>query len=520
MQKTCLPLYLLVPVFSALLVSGCASVTPTGQAASTSATGRPAASAGASNAAASATTAAQTLPVSTSAAEQSAPVASAAGTLAQSVPIRVAEEAKAEPISETLRYDNLLDRIRTGFAMPQLDSPLVAQHERWIQRNPEYLNRVFERGGKYLHHIVEELEARNMPTELALLPIVESAFNPQALSKAKAAGLWQFIPSTGRAFDLKQDWWLDQRRDVIDSTRAALDYLQKIYEMQGNDWFLGLASYNWGEGAVKRARKRNQSQGKPDDYLSLKMPRETQNYVPRLIALRNVLADPAAFGLRLPVIENKPFFVVIDKEQSIDLKLAARFAELSVAEFTELNPAHHRPVISASRTNRIVLPADRAEIFQDKLQQHISSGQPLVSWKPYTLKANDTLALIAKRSGVTAQDLIRANSLRRNAQPMPGTIILAPIAAQMDEPHIETTLARFRGTKVIERERSNAVYHRVKRKDTLASVAKRYGVSQASLRSLNKLKDDVLTTGMRLLIRPAQTRTVMTDERGVKRVMN
>jgi membrane-bound lytic murein transglycosylase D len=250
------------------------------------------------------------------------------------------------------------------------------------------------------------------------------------------------------------------------------------------------------------------------------MPRETQNYVPRLIALRNVLADPAAFGLRLPVIENKPYFVVIDKEQSIDLKLAARFADLSVAEFTELNPSHHRPVISASRTNRIVLPADRAELFQERLQQYIASGKPLVSWKPYTLKANDTLPLIAKRAGVTAQDLIRANSLRRNAQPMPGTVILAPIAAQLDEPHIETTLARFRGTKVIERERSNAVYHRVKRKDTLASVAKRYGVSLSNLRALNKLKDDTLTAGMRLLIRPAQTRTVMTDERGVKRVVN
>lgn len=422
------------------------------------------------------------------------------------------------PALQTPRYDNLIDRITAGFAMPELNSPLVATHERWIARNPEYLNRVFERGGKYLHHIVEELEARNMPTELALLPIVESAFNPQALSRAKAAGLWQFIPSTGRAFDLKQDWWLDQRRDVIESTRAALDYLQKIYELQDNDWFLALASYNWGEGAVLRARKRNEAQRKPTDYLSLKMPKETQNYVPKLIALRNVLSRPSQFGVSLPVIENKPYFVVIDKEQSIDLKLAAAFADMSVQEFTELNPSHHRPVISASRTNRIILPADKAAIFQERLTAHAETGKPLVTWKPYTLKANETLASIAKRSNITVTELIKANSLKANARPLPGTTLLAPVAAQSDEAHIETTLARFSGTRVIEKETVGPVYHRVRNKETLSSIARRYGVSQDTIRSLNKLTGEI-EVGMRLLIRPATTRTVMINEQGVKQVV-
>lgn len=424
----------------------------------------------------------------------------------------------AERILSTPKFEDLIDRIRSGFAIPELDSPLVTQHERWIQRNPEYLARVFDRGGKYLHHIVEELEARNMPTELALLPIVESAFNPQALSKAKAAGLWQFIPSTGRIFDLEQNWWHDQRRDVLESTRAALDYLEKLYDLQGQDWFLALASYNWGEGAVMRARKRNQAKHRPDDYLSLKMPKETQHYVPKLIALRNVLARPEAFGIVLPKIANKPYFVVIDKEQSIDLSLAARFSGLSVDEFVGLNPSHHRPVISASRSNRIVLPADRAEAFQTALQAHLASGTPLVTWKPYTLKSGESLTSLATRAGVSPQDLIRANSLKKNTQVLPGTTLLAPIAAQTDEAHIETTLARFNGTRVVEKERASAVYHRVTKRDTLAKIAKRYGTTASSIRVLNNLQEELLV-GSRLLIRKAEIRTVITDEKGVRTVL-
>lgn len=425
-----------------------------------------------------------------------------------------------EPVLQTPRFTNLIDRIQSGFAMPELDSPLVTQHERWIVRNPEYLNRVFDRGGKYLFHIVEELEARGMPTELALLPIVESAFNPQALSRAKAAGLWQFIPSTGRIFDLEQNWWTDQRRDVIESTRAALDYLQKLYDLQDNDWFLALASYNWGEGAVMRARKQNAKRKKPTGYLDLKMPKETRNYVPKLIALRNVLSRPAHFGITLPVIPNTPFFVVIDKEQSIDLALAAKFADMSVDEFVELNPSHHRPVISASRTDRIILPADRAASFQQQLQEHLARGAPLVTWKPYTLKPNESLAALARRSGLTSNDLIKANSLKRNAQPLPGTTLLAPVAAQVDEPHIETTLARFTGSKVIEKERLSAVYHKVTKKDTLAGIAKRYGVSATQIRSLNNMAADAaIAPGQRLLIRTARTQTVVTDEKGRKTVL-
>ena len=426
-------------------------------------------------------------------------------------------DSQAIVISQTPRYDNLISRIRDGFAMPELDSPLVAQHERWIVRNPEYLNRVLDRGGKYLFHIVEELEARKMPTELALLPIVESAFNPQALSRAKAAGLWQFIPSTGRIFDLEQNWWTDQRRDVIESTRAALDYLQRLHELQGQDWFLALASYNWGEGSVLRARKRNAAQKKPTDYLSLRMPKETRNYVPKLIALRNILANPEKFGVSLPKIPNEPFFVVVDKEQSIDLALAASFAGMSVEEFVELNPSHHRPIINASRTNRIILPADRALRFQEALQAHLARGAPLVSWKPYTLQKNETLVSLARKTGVTATALRQANGLRPNANPLPGTTLLAPVISETSPAQIESTLAKFRGTRVVEKVHVPAVYHRVTSKDTLARIAKRYRVSQAEIRRLNKLEGE-LKAGQRLLIRPARTDTVVTDENGRKTV--
>ncbi|MEY2682417.1 MAG: Membrane-bound lytic murein transglycosylase precursor, partial [Pseudomonadota bacterium] len=411
------------------------------------------------------------------------------------------------------------DRIVAGFSMPPLQLALVEQHERWILRNPEYLKRVLERGGKYLHHIVEELEARNMPTELALLPIVESAFVPNALSKAKAAGLWQFIPSTGRIYDLEQNWWMDQRRDVIESTRAALDYLQRLYELQDNDWFLALASYNWGENAVLRARKRNAAAGRPTDYASLKMPKETQNYVPKLIALRNVLSRANEHGLTLPAIPNRPFFVVIDKEQSIDLSLAARFAGMTIAEFTELNPSLNRPVITVTRTDRIILPADRAAGFQQQLQDHIARGLPLVTWKPYTLKENDTLLTLAKRAGIAPQDLIRANSLKQNARPLPGTVLLAPMALDSPEPAIETTLARFTGSRVIEKETLGPVYHRVTKKESLAKIAKRYGVTASDLKSTNQLEGEPVV-GQRLLIRPARTQTVVTDERGKRTILS
>ncbi|MGA1726877.1 MAG: transglycosylase SLT domain-containing protein [Burkholderiaceae bacterium] len=418
-------------------------------------------------------------------------------------------------IGATPAYDNLVDRIRSGFAMPDMPHSRIRPFLKRFSSNPDYLNRVFARGGPYLHHIVEEIEARGLPMELALLPIVESAYNPQATSHAKAAGLWQFIPSTGRIYQLSQDWWMDERRDVIESTRAALDYLEKIYALHGNDWFLALASYNWGEGAVGRAIRRNKAAGKPTDYLNLRMPRETRNYVPQLIALRDILESPQDYGLTLPYVENRPYFAVIDKNQSIDLKLAAELAELDQEEFQALNPHLRRPVIEISRTNRIVLPIENVDRFNANLSSYLSRGLPLVTWKPYTMKRGDSLQSIASRAGISADVLAKANSLKSGkAKLLPGTVLLAPVAAQPSSgPALETTLASFKGARTIEREYVPAKTYVVRRNETWQSIARKWRVRVSDLKALNRGVDQ-LKTGIRLILRPGTSRTVITEANG------
>jgi membrane-bound lytic murein transglycosylase D len=410
---------------------------------------------------------------------------------------------------------DLWARIRAGFAMPDLDTSLVADKERFYLQRPDYLQRMFERGGRYLFHIVEEIEKRGMPTELALLPFVESAMNPVALSHAKAAGLWQFIPSTGKAFNLDQNWWVDNRRDVVKSTDAALDYLQKIYEMHGNDWFLALASYNWGEGAVGRAIKRNQANGLPADYLSLRMPNETRHYVPKLLALKRIVQQADALGVKLPPLANRPYFVTIEKTRPIDLKLAARFAGMSVDEFVALNPAHNRPVISASRNNEIKLPADRVDAFLDAVEAHGRSQRAFATWQPYTLQAGDTLESLASRAGIAVSELRAANDLRAGAQILAGTRILSPHQRVQDETRVES----FDGPRIYELVQQPAQHHVVRPRETLATIARRHGVSVAALRQMNGLRSNVAPRGARLLIRPASTQTLLTTEQGDRRVI-
>ena len=223
-----------------------------------------------------------------------------------------------------------------------------------------------ERSRKYLFHIVEELELRNMPTELALLPFIESAFNPQAVSSAKAAGMWQFMPATGKSFELKQNAFRDDRRDVLASTRAALDYLQKLYGMFG-DWHLALAAYNWGEGSVGRAIAKNQRKGLGTGYTDLTMPMETRFYVPKLQAIKNIVAAPDKFTSTLPAIGNHPYFQTVDIKRDIDVALAAKLAEVPLEDFKALNPSANRPVILAAGTPQILLPWDNAEVFQSNL---------------------------------------------------------------------------------------------------------------------------------------------------------
>ncbi|HWS74012.1 MAG TPA: transglycosylase SLT domain-containing protein [Quisquiliibacterium sp.] len=422
--------------------------------------------------------------------------------------------AVKRPADAASAHKDLWDRIRAGFAMPEMDTPLVAEKERFYSSKPEYLQRMFNRGERYLFYIVEELERRGMPTELALLPFVESAMNPTAMSSAKAAGLWQFIPSTGKQYNLHQNWWVDNRRDPVKSTHAALDYLQRIYEMHGNDWFLALASYNWGEGSVGRAVKKNQQRGRPTDYLSLDMPAETRHYVPKLIALKHILMRPDAFGVALPELPNKPYFVTIEKTRPIDLKLAAKFAGMSVDEFVALNPAHNRPVISATRNNQIKLPAERVDAFMAAVERHEQSKKPLASWQPYTLKQGESIQVVAERAGVQPSEILKANSLRESQRIVAGTRIIAPQNTVEDETRVE----RFVAPRVYEEISKPAVYHTVGRKESLATIARRYGMSAASLAAWNDLKRGV-SRGMRLLVQPAATQTLLTDEDGDRSVV-
>lgn len=327
----------------------------------------------------------------------------------------------ARTVDLTAEPNDLWIRLRNGFAMTNLNDDLTLHYQQWYQNRPDALRRMVERSRPYLHHIVEELEARGMPTEIALLPMVESSFNPMAYSRSHASGLWQFIPATGKRFNLEQTWWHDQRRDIVASTGAALEYLQTIYEMHG-DWHLALASYNWGEGAVKRAIEKNTARGLPTDYASLTMPSETRHYVPKLQALKNIFSNAALMSqLGLPEIINRPYFATIETPRPMDVKTAARLANMPVDEFVALNPAHNRPVMKADTP--VVLPAEKLATFQSNLQSH---DTPLTEWQAYTLKSGEKLDQVAARFGIALSDLLRANGLSGKVRLAGGSTVLVP----------------------------------------------------------------------------------------------
>lgn len=318
---------------------------------------------------------------------------------------------------------DLWDRIRRGYAMPDLDSDLVRDREQWYATRPDYIFRMTERSKKYLFHIVEELELRNMPTELALLPFIESAFNPQAVSVAKAAGMWQFMPATGKYFELKQNAFRDDRRDVLASTRAALDYLQKLHSMFG-DWHLALAAYNWGEGSVGRAIAKNQRAGLPQGYPDLNMPMETRLYVPKLQAVKNIVGRPELFNSKLPAIDNHPYFQSVTIRRDIDVALAARLAEVPLEDFKALNPSINRPVIMAAGTPQVLLPWDNAEVFQSNLESY--GGGRLASWTVWVAPTTMRPADAAKRVGMSEGEFRAVNAIPPRVVIKAGSSLLVP----------------------------------------------------------------------------------------------
>jgi membrane-bound lytic murein transglycosylase D len=409
---------------------------------------------------------------------------------------------------------DLWERMRLGFAMPDLDNELVHDREQWYSARPDYILRMTERSRKYLFYIVEELERRNMPTELALLPFVESAFNPQAISSAKAAGMWQFMPATGKHFELKQNAFRDDRRDIQASTRAALDYMQKLYGMFG-DWQLALAAYNWGEGSVGRAIAKNKRAGLGLTYAELGMPMETRFYVPKLQALKNIIANPDAFNSALPHIANHPFFQEVDIKRDIDVALAAKLAEVSLADFQALNPSANQPVIFAAGTPQILLPWDNAAIFQSNLEAY-GVGR-LASWTVWLVPTTMKPADAAKRVGMSESELRNINHIPARMVIKAGSSLLVPRSTQLETDvgvHVADNGQLSLAPDVI----LKRTVLKAGKKDSVASLAKRYRVSPASVAEWNNVSASAaFKAGQRIVMfLPKQARTAAHNKRSAK----
>ncbi len=434
------------------------------------------------------------------------PVARApAQRLPANVPLStIAVAATETPAVATLAAPaDLWERIRRGLTMRDLDDDLVRQHEQWYLARPDYIQRMTERSSRYLFHIVEEIERRGMPMELALLPFIESAFNPTAVSSARAAGMWQFMPATGASFDLKQNMFRDDRRDVLASTRAALDYLEQLHGRFG-DWHLALAAYNWGQGNVNRAITRNQRAGRGTGYLDLDMPAETRHYVPKLQAVKNIVATPQRFGATLPDIGNHPFFDAVPIERDMDVAVIARLAEVSEADFRLLNPSLKHPVVMAAGTPHVLLPWDNATLFQRNLKAH--SG-PLASWTAWVVPRTMSAAEAANLMDMSEAELRKVNNIPPRMQLRAGSSLLVPRNGRLDRDvpaHVADN-----GTLSLQPEASTRrVVVKARKGDNLTRLARRHGLNPTQVANWNGMG---VTSGLKAgqgitLYLPARTK--------------
>src|SRR5271166_1928322 len=402
-------------------------------------------------------------------------------------------------------YDDLFDRLRAGFALDEVQEPAIDQQLAWFEHNPDYLERVFQRGQRYLYHVVTETEARGMPLEFALLPVVESAYEPFAYSVSRAAGMWQFIPGTGTRFGLKQNWWYDGRRDVIESTRAALDYLQALHDQFDGDWLLAIAAYNVGENSVQRELEYNRAHGKPADFWHLKLPAETRAYVPKLLALKRLMAEPERYGLEFAPMPNEPYFAVIDTGSQIDLKIAASLAVTSYDEVAALNPGYNRWATDPDGPHRLLVPIDNADGFESALKALPSDDR--VRYLAHEVGRRETLQTIASEYNTSVVILTKVNNLKdkklnpgqtlqipQASDQLPEKVLLA--AARVDRPSSDTA-----GRK------HGQIVYRVRPGDTLTKIAQRQGIAVGTLARLNNLgPGDALVKGQRLILK-ASTRT-------------
>jgi membrane-bound lytic murein transglycosylase D len=411
------------------------------------------------------------------------------------------EESPAEPTPVAgitpAQYSDLFDRMRAGFKLEDTDRHAIDVNEDWYANHPDYLERAFGRAELYMYHIVTELEARGMPLELALLPVVESAFEPFAYSRARAAGLWQFIPGTGTRFGMKQNWWYDGRRDVVESTRGALDYLQFLHDEFDGDWLLAVAAYNCGEMNVARAVAANKAKGKPTDFWSLKLPKETQGYVPRLLAMRRLVADPEAHGLGFSRIPNQAYFTRVDTGSQIDLKVAADIAGITHEQLSELNPAFHRWATDPSGPHYLLVPSEVADLFEQNVRQ--LTPEQRLNATIYTVKKGDSVASVAKKYGTKVEVIRELNDLPTGTLVV-GTDLRVPSSALTLPPKVVLAAARVDGKRgALNRGRQHV--HVVRRGDTLWAVAQRSGMDVKTLATMNNMQPgDKLRAGQKLML--------------------
>lgn len=399
--------------------------------------------------------------------------------------------------SSPAAHDDVLDKLRRNFRLSYVDNHRTAAEKNWFVKHPEYLTRVLNRAQRYLPHIVAELERRDLPLELALLPIVESAYDPFAYSHGRAAGLWQMIPGTAKRFGIKQNWWYDGRRDVVDSTRAALDYLEYLYKFNSGDWLNAIASYNSGEGNVRRAVRRNTKANKPTDFWNLRLPRETSMYVPKLLALVEIVKDPAQYNLSLPRIVDEPQFAVTDIGGQLDLALAAELAGIDVDTIYQYNPGYNRWSTDPSGPHSLVMPIEVAEQFTQALSMVPASER--VRWQRHKVRNGEAISQIAEKYNTTVATIRSANNLRGNTI-RAGHHLMIPVATKPLSAYSKSADARLAKTQ--NRTRSgNKVEHIVARGESFWTISQRYKVTTRQLAAWNGMAPrDTLSVGKKLVV--------------------
>ena len=408
-------------------------------------------------------------------------------------------------------YQDLWNRIRAGFQLEYQDDPRIENQLTWYVKNHAYFDRVVERAQRYLHGIVDKIESRGLPMELALLPVVESAYDPFARSPQRASGMWQFIPATGRRYGLQQNFWFDGRRDIESSTDAALNYLSDLHQHFNGDWLLALAAYNTGEGNVAKAIKRNARAGKPTDFWSLKLPRETQAYVPQLLAITQIVKDPAHYNLSLNSVPNQPYYAIVDVGSQIDLARAAELAEMDMQDLYLLNPGINKWATDPAGPHRLLLPVEKADMFAENLKQY--PPEERLQWEHYKIKSGDSLLKISNRFNVSVSTLKQVNSIRGTTI-RAGHTLLIPVAAKpaehyalSDEQRLAKALARNQGDDSTEK-----VIHRVRKGDSFWKISRQYGVGVNEVAKWNGMAiKDPLVPGQELVVWKDATKAIPVD---------